>query len=346
MARYNFLTTGYTITDEVINRSSATAYRIGHDLIKATGFVVRTGAGGTGTLLTLTTDYVLSVESTDHSTAVGSTIYTKLAIVNGAYHNTDLYVTYTTVGDLGSVENTKEIADNVIYPLTAAISANTTYTVAEGASCYTVIIPKAYLIAASGGPYTLTITTGVAATETVKIPISITGITPVRGLQFNVFVDSSGNVMSDAIITSPLEYTMIITGTTTNPTKGTVSRDAAFWSMNKNRILVDYDLVQTGAGSAGSGSYLYKIPFPIDTTRNAVGSVVGIAFLSNQTDEITAVTAVGDVIVASSTTVSLKFTIPTEGTARLLFHSSTLVGLDNATARVRFTMSAYCSDWI
>ncbi len=110
MARYNFLASGYAITDEIITRTSSTSLRIGHDLIKATGFEIWTGAGKTGTQLTLTTDYTLTDEDTDYTTEVGSTIYTKIAIVNGAYHSTTLYLTYTTVGDYNSVENTLDIA--------------------------------------------------------------------------------------------------------------------------------------------------------------------------------------------------------------------------------------------
>lgn len=110
MAKLNYLSTGYTITDETVSRTSSTALRIGHDLIKATGFEIWTGSGKTGTQLTLTTDYVLSAEATDYTTKVGSTIYTKLAIVNGAYLNTTLYISYVTVGDYASVENVKELS--------------------------------------------------------------------------------------------------------------------------------------------------------------------------------------------------------------------------------------------
>lgn len=110
MARYNFLASGYAITDEIITRTSSTSLRIGHDLIKATGFEIWTGASKTGTQLTLTTDYTLTDEDTEYTTEVGSTVYTKVAIVNGAYHSTALYLTYTTVGDYNSIENIVEVS--------------------------------------------------------------------------------------------------------------------------------------------------------------------------------------------------------------------------------------------
>lgn len=110
MARYNFLASGYPITDEQLTRTSSTASKIGHDLFIATGFEIWTGAGKTGTKLTLTTDYSFSTENTVYTAKAGTTVYTKLAVVNGAYQNMALYLTYTTVGDLSNVENVIDIA--------------------------------------------------------------------------------------------------------------------------------------------------------------------------------------------------------------------------------------------
>lgn len=110
MARYNFLASGYPISGEKITRTSSTASKIGHDLFIAAGFEIWTGAGKTGTKLTLTTDYSYNGENTVYTAKVGVPVYTKLAIVNGAYQNMTLYLTYTTVGDLSNVENTLDIA--------------------------------------------------------------------------------------------------------------------------------------------------------------------------------------------------------------------------------------------
>ena len=107
MARLNVLLTGYDITDEIIERTSSTALALGHDTIRGTADLeIWTGAGGTGTQLALTTDYTVSDEDADLSTEAGVSIYTKLAIVNGTYHNVDLYVTYKTIGDYSSVLST------------------------------------------------------------------------------------------------------------------------------------------------------------------------------------------------------------------------------------------------
>ncbi len=106
MALLNKLLTGHVITDEVINRASSTAAVLAHDTIRGTAnLVVRTGAGGTGTLLSLTTDYTVSAEDTRLTTEAGITIYTKLAIVNATYQNVNLYVSYKSVGDYAKAEN-------------------------------------------------------------------------------------------------------------------------------------------------------------------------------------------------------------------------------------------------
>lgn len=112
MPRLNKLLAGHDITDEVINRTSSTSLKLDHDTMLASSVVVRTASGGGGTLLTLTTDYTLGNEDTDLSTEVGggAHVYKTLAVVNGAYHSTDLYVTYKTVGDYASLETVMQIA--------------------------------------------------------------------------------------------------------------------------------------------------------------------------------------------------------------------------------------------
>jgi hypothetical protein len=110
--KLNKLLTGYQITDEVINRTSSAALPLEHDTIRfvAADFEIWTGAGKTGTKLTLTTDYVLAGENETFTTESGVPIYTTLAIVNGAYQNIDIYGTYKTIGDFASVDNVREAA--------------------------------------------------------------------------------------------------------------------------------------------------------------------------------------------------------------------------------------------
>lgn len=99
MARLDKVLAGTQITDEYTYRTGSTALGLLHDAFLASTVVVRTAAGGGGTLLELTTDYTLSAEDSRLSTEAGATVYTKLAVVNGTYQNADLYVSYKCVGD-------------------------------------------------------------------------------------------------------------------------------------------------------------------------------------------------------------------------------------------------------
>mgnify|MGYP001598524819 FL=1 len=82
-------------------------------------------------------------------------------------------------------------------------------------------------------------------------------------------------------------FTMVITGSGSNPTKGTTTTDLAIWKKNADYMEITYSYVQTAAGSAGSGYYKFAIPsgYTIDTTKalttNNNSSDVGTATAYN-----------------------------------------------------------------
>lgn len=119
--RYDFRVAGYAISDEPIIRTTSTAGRIGHDLIKQSGFEVWTGEGKTGTQLVEGTDFALSVKDDKRSTEASFDIYTLFAVTNSSYEGVTLYLSYTACGDYLSVENIQEIAAagvrNIIEPI-------------------------------------------------------------------------------------------------------------------------------------------------------------------------------------------------------------------------------------
>lgn len=80
------------------------------------------------------------------------------------------------------------------------------------------------------------------------------------------------------------EYVPDITGSTTDPTKGTVSRDTAFPRRHADGTgSVNYDFVQTGGGAAGSGNYYYSLPegVNVDFTRLNTDRVYGPCWTGN-----------------------------------------------------------------
>jgi hypothetical protein len=111
--KYNKDLAGIQITDELINRATSASARLVHDTILASTVVVRTAPAGGGTLLSLTTDYTLGSEDARLTTEAGGTVNTTLAIVNGAFQNTNLYVTYKTVGDYAEAEDVNELNTEV-----------------------------------------------------------------------------------------------------------------------------------------------------------------------------------------------------------------------------------------
>ena len=87
----------------------------------------------------------------------------------------------------------------ILKPLSSTIGANTTYTIPTGEGTAFVVIPKAYLLSSNASTQSLIITTGVASTETVIIPISPnTDTITSNSLMLNLYIDSTGNVYSEA----------------------------------------------------------------------------------------------------------------------------------------------------
>lgn len=210
MARLNVLLTGYEITDYLFERTSSTALALDHDTIRGTADLeIWTGAGGTGTQLALTTDYTVSDEDTDLSTEAGVSIYTKLAIVNGTYHNVDLYATYKTIGDYNSTSSVrlvqiglKEITGN--YTVTAddrTIIVNT-------ASAVTITLPE-------GLPIGFDVCISRALASTNAVTVARTGSDTIEGgtsfVTHGVFESSTYNSSEIKILKKTFTEWYIVT---------------------------------------------------------------------------------------------------------------------------------------
>mgnify|MGYP002507806986 CR=1 FL=1 len=153
------------------------------------------------------------------------------------------------------------------------------------------------------------------------------------------------NITQGAAISNPIEFPMVITGYATNPTKGTIVKDKAFWSRIGKRLEIDYCYEQSAAGTAGSGIYYYTLPYPVDLTLNPAGSVVGSCYISNNADEVSVSTAQGQVIVVNATQVILKLAPLSATGDALTYHSSSAYAFNNTILKIRLMMSVYCSQW-
>lgn len=65
-------------------------------------------------------------------------------------------------------------------------------------------------------------------------------------------------------------FTMTIDGSSSNPTKGATSLDRAFWRRDGNMMEIREEYIQIGAGSDGSGTYIYKVPTGVTIDSNFV----------------------------------------------------------------------------
>lgn len=96
--------------DEVINVPNSNAINVVHDVFfnsVARPFEIYTQAGEGGTRLVETTDYVIGNAYTGAETVAlvaPETPYQTVSIVNATYHNTDLYLRYYPIVDLGNSE--------------------------------------------------------------------------------------------------------------------------------------------------------------------------------------------------------------------------------------------------
>lgn len=77
------------------------------------------------------------------------------------------------------------------------------------------------------------------------------------------------------------EYSLQITGATTNPTIGTASINKALWKREGGDVLIRYDLYQTVGGTDGLGDYLFSLPpgLVIDSSRIPVGSIAQAGYV-------------------------------------------------------------------
>jgi hypothetical protein len=99
--------------------------------------------------------------------------------------------------------------------------------------------------------------------------------------------DSTGNEkISLNIVSADTDWidggSTVFSGTTSNPTKGTVARDKVWWRRQGDSMEVRVEYQHTSAGSVGSGNYLLAIPsgYSIDTTKVSTNPVTA----TNSTD--------------------------------------------------------------
>ena len=189
--------------------------------------------------------------------------------------------------NISSSNYTGTIGDitNEIIAISGTTSSNRTVTLyfnastQNGVKSYKVYIPSASLVAGSGGPYTLTITTG--SGNSVWVPISATGNTLYstsgvsNNLMFNIYVDSSGNVTSDdwqiSGSNSNGRFVQFADGTMLGMGQYTTSGSAVSWTFPVAFISPPFTWAQ---GYTQSGlSFYISVGAPSDTAGNGYAAL-------------------------------------------------------------------------
>lgn len=165
------------------------------------------------------------------------------------------------------------------------------------------------------------------------------------GESVDVVSDGSAWQTFDRVIPSVAgTYTVAITGTTSNPTKGTVAEDTAYWYRQRNCIVIQYTYRQTGAGSAGSGIYLFNVPsgLTIDAAKLGTAGASGSGVVGTVYCFINSVLYSG--IATPNNTTNIKLIVGNDTTA-LVGVGSAFGGLSFASCNYSFTATLPISGW-
>lgn len=189
-----------------------------------------------------------------------------------------------------------DVTGNIMYPLLSKSNgtANGMATCASGSYCHF----TGYFTTSSGST-SYRLIPHIASTSSSAYTVQIDDV------RFAVRDNTVGST-----ITAWQSYSPTITAVTSNPTVGT-NTTTAVWRQVGDSIEIQYRLSQTGAGSAGTGKYLFPFPSGVvaDTTRvtatgntSGIGStVVGTAYAANTTTVASSVQSLGAAILYDST---------------------------------------------
>lgn len=143
----------------------------------------------------------------------------------------------------------------------------------------------------------------------------------------------TGYVLSNGL-TDWTSFTMNVGGSTTAPTKGSGITEKAYYKCaDKSDMLIHWDYIQTGAGGAGSGTYL----FPIPNGKSIDTNIITTSTSNSEPGDVGSGSAYNDGVchVKAYDSTNLALACVTGGTSFTV--SSGSASLGNANARYSFT---------
>lgn len=206
----------------------------------------------------------------------------------------------------------------------------------------------------SSGPGRVACTFQTSVTAGQKYRVAVIASQAASGassIEFDNFTCSRQTAPIGPVVTDWVSYNLVIGATTTAPTPGTLNVNQARWRRVGDSMEIVYNFEQAGAGTSGSGTYLFPIPsgFSIDTNKlaimNPARTVVGSAKLSFGLASTGSTTPFGVVIVGTSNPNNLIINYPNttiEGTNSV---GSSGYGLNNPNISFSFEASVPISGW-
>lgn len=191
-----------------------------------------------------------------------------------------------------------------------------------------------------------------ATTANIRFIIyNVTATTGVENLILDDFYIGPQMIPSGFAGSDWTSYTPVITGASSSPTEGTNTQSAQWRRVGAN-MEINFNYQQSGAGSGGSGTYLFSLPsgYSINTSLVKIstsatgndGQAVGVASASNTVAASTTAATIGFVVPYNSTNLSMYVT---NAASELVSVGSGQYALSQTTIYYSFHAQVPISGW-
>jgi len=169
---------------------------------------------------------------------------------------------------------------------------------------------------------------------------------------YSMYFDRIAVRPNSQIVTGWQAFTPVIDAVTTNPTKGATREELCRWRRAGHNIEIDFFYEQTSAGTAGSGTYKFKLPEGLlgDTSVVKADSGSSVTTRSSLVGKCMAVDSAtldpwqGVVTLFDASSLALQCVFST-GTPQARFASSALFTLSNVNMYYSFQASIPIAGW-
>ncbi len=154
-------------------------------------------------------------------------------------------------------------------------------------------------------------------------------------------------VQYGAPITDWITYTPTLSGSSSNPTKGTTTTDRAQWRRVGSDMEIMWEYVQTVAGADGSGDYFFSIPsgYTIDTTKINAAYAHPQGLCGDFNIKVAGGYYHGNALVKSNSTIYASYTRSGDASGTIATWSSASSGMGNNEHHFTFNVKVPITGW-